>query len=372
MNDNPKLITDMEYLEERDNVIIFGSRELNRYVKLRCRSLNSVQQLLALFDGEHSVNQIEDYCKQNSININMSTFINELRKNGFFLNEETEKRMNNEIDIVSIKLFEKKFSNYIVSDRSVIISKWIITLCNICLLSIFFYSAFHWEAVTKIFNLNILTYKSSYLSAFLITFVLSAVSLFLHEFGHVLFGIYNRLGIEKIGVYLYLGFMPKWVIKFRSLQIAPKRDKLTVLFGGMYCNLMITAVSIFLCSISPSNEICKCLIVSNISIIINCLSPFKLTDGYFIFSIWLGINNWRLTMLKNIKKLSTLKLSRDSIVMNLYMCINVVFYILKIFLLYYWIAKSLLEVTKFSYIFIVIMGAIHIFIIGYNIRKSFI
>lgn len=234
----------------------------------------------------------------------MSTFINELRKNGFFLNEETEKRMNNEIDIVSIKLFEKKFSNYIVSDRSVIISKWIITLCNICLLSIFFYSAFHWEAVTKIFNLNILTYKSSYLSAFLITFVLSAVSLFLHEFGHVLFGIYNRLGIEKIGVYLYLGFMPKWVIKFRSLQIAPKRDKLT--------------------------------------------------------------------MLKNIKKLSTLKLSRDSIVMNLYMCINVVFYILKIFLLYYWIAKSLLEVTKFSYIFIVIMGAIHIFIIGYNIRKSFI
>lgn len=372
MNDCPKLISDIEFSEEKDNVIIFGSSELNRYVKLRCRSRKSVEQLMELFDGEHSLVQIENYCKQNNISINMPMFINELSKNGFFVNDETKKQMNNELDMLSIKLFEKKFGNYKVSDRCVKIAKCIITLCNFCILSIFLYSIFHFEAVMKIFNLKMFTYKSSYLSAFLITFVLSTVSLFLHELGHVLFGIYKGLGIEKIGIYLYLGFMPKWLIKFRSLQIAPKKDKLIVLFGGMYCNLVITFISIFLYTLHPSNEICKCLIVSNISIIFNCMSPFKLTDGYFIFSIWLGINNWRLTMLKNIKNFGKLEWNRRSVVRNIYMCINVVFYIVKIFLLYYWITKSLLEVTSFTYGFVVIMGVIHIFVIGYNIRKSFI
>ena len=202
------------------------------------------------------------------------------------------------------------------------------------------------------------------------TLLVSIAVLLLHELGHCLAAGICGIPIHRIGLYLYLGILPKWFISFRGIRIAKDYHKLFVFCGGILMNISMILTTAACYLINPSFEAAKCIIVSNLFMILNCLVPFSLTDGYFIFSTVFHVDNIRHEMFRCMQDVRKLRFSQIKLTMLAYILISLIFWGYKIYLFYLWVWISLTDISKYGRIVVCIIAIVHVTLLIRTVRKT--
>ncbi len=129
--------------------------------------------------------------------------------------------------------------------------------------------------------------------------------------------------------------------------------------------VMCAALIIF-----PQFEIGKCIIVSCMFMILNCLIPFSLTDGYFIFSTLIRTDNIRDLMFRFIRNIGKKKFTKKSIMLIFYILVNFAFWIYKIYMFYFWIWNAFASVNRYGIIVVTAIASVHLCLMIRAIRKK--
>lgn len=363
-----KILEDIEFYSEDSDSLIFGSRSINEYVKVKCSNIDIIKNIILLFDGAHSEMQIEEYCAENHVKINLEKLITEIDRKCLFEDSNAQGPSKEEIKMLGIKVFDKQFADRQITSGSKVAS-YIIACINISIVLSMIYLIFRFDLIKEIFSKNLLMYKDSYINGMLVTFGMSLIVLVIHECGHILFACRYHLQIERFGLYLYIGIMPKWFFKFRGIQVAPRKQRELVFLGGVYFNFFLIILACILSSFLDV-DLVRTFILSNFLMIINCLLPFSLTDGYFLFSNLLHIENLRNAMFRSIFQFLKLKINKKNIGVFIYFIINVCIYSYKIILYYLWLFRSLNEITIYTPIIIGLCTCIHLCVLLKAITKN--
>lgn len=353
-----KVVDDLSFFSNNSNSVVLGSLSKNEYIKVNCSNKDLIRSIIMMFDGDHTDDDIIKYCEDRKVKIDIPKLKSELVNKGLFEGAELSNRKKNEMEMLGIKVFLKSFPynrEFAPKKLVSIMMKLFYVTSAVFLL----YILFHLHNISDLFQEDLLKYKDSYVLGMVYTLLISFAVLLLHEFGHCIIAYINGIQIHKIGLYLYIGILPKWFINFRGIRVADKKLKLKVFSGGIFFNLELIILSCFLYSFYGDYELLKCLIVSNLFMILNCLIPFTLTDGYFIFSTIFNIDNLRKKMFESMSDLIHFRVSLKKTNIYLFLLINIIFYLYRIFLFYYWLLVSLLEMTNYAYVIIGLLVGVH-------------
>ncbi len=140
--------------------------------------------------------------------------------------------------------------------------------------------------------------------------VFPAAVLAVHEAGHCF--VARCVGVKVDNISLGWFFIyPLVLVQYYGLNLEKQSKKIMVMAGGVYFNLIMAFLGMFLKVLFPqqvSGAVIDIWISANISTIITNLGLFGMTDGYFIASTLIGIMDIRLkgykylNMLLNRKK----------------------------------------------------------------------
>ncbi|MGP1273042.1 MAG: hypothetical protein ACTS22_06895 [Phycisphaerales bacterium] len=119
----------------------------------------------------------------------------------------------------------------------------------------------------------------------------------LHEFGHAYACKLRGGEVPEIGVYLIAGTPAAYVDATSSWGFTQKRDRLAVVLAGMYVELFIAALAVFVWATTSSVTVqimaFDVVLVAGIATILANLNPLMRFDGYYILSDLLEIPNLR-------------------------------------------------------------------------------
>lgn len=365
-----ELVDDIEVCQGDGSYIIVGSKHQNEYIRLKTSRITGVESLLRQYNGMHDRHDIEEFCKENNIQVNLDEFEKQLSLHGLFKSAEKANNVRNEIEVLGFKLFlftVKDKKNTWIKKLVSIISGSFILLAVLCII----WSILNYKEFIMFFSDGLLKYRNSYALGFAVTIACSYLILFLHEFGHIIAGYTCGLTLHRFGLFVYMGFIPQWFVSFRGIRTASRRARINIYCAGVYVNLFIVLVS---CSFSNSGntDFMHCIAASSLYMGINSLFPFNLTDGYFLFSAILRRDNLRQDMLKVVYNLLAVhkKVGDLDKMLLIYLCVNVLFYFFKLLFCYYWIFQSLLEFTKYALILTMICFLLHSVFLLKHIGKN--
>jgi putative peptide zinc metalloprotease protein len=118
----------------------------------------------------------------------------------------------------------------------------------------------------------------------------------LHEMGHCFQAKMFGVKIQSISIgwfYIY----PLVLVQYWGLNLEKQTNKILIMLGGIYANLVLAFLGFVLKSVRPDifqGAVTDIWIMANISTIITNLGLMGMTDGYFIVSSLIGIMNLRL------------------------------------------------------------------------------
>ncbi|MEO1534311.1 MAG: HlyD family efflux transporter periplasmic adaptor subunit [Planctomycetota bacterium] len=119
----------------------------------------------------------------------------------------------------------------------------------------------------------------------------------LHEFGHAYACRLRGGEVPEMGVYLIAGTPCAYVDATSSWGFTRRFDRLAVILAGVYVELFVAALAVFVWVISPSAAVkvimFDVVLVAGIATIIANLNPLMRFDGYYLCSDLLEIPNLR-------------------------------------------------------------------------------
>lgn len=305
----PKFVSDYKIIEDKS---IFGKQEYyvlacedkEKYIKIPKNKLKYVQKIIKLFDGSSTLSNVQSKVEDElKCKVDIDAFYKILVNNGFIENEQRG-IISNEIDIMSkeiVKVILKPQSKKIKGIAKAI-KKLFIALYSIL---IFF------SIIVAIKNFNVLNlgntkqlykYNNSASAGFIYLTIMSGFSLIAHELSHIIVALSLGKDVYKVSFNLYSGCMPIVYIKVKGINTLKNVEKIQIVMAGLVTNLAIAFVSLGIASLggidSSFRDMCKIVAISNFIAIVTNLSPFSLTDGYFLFSILLNKFNVRTYIIK--------------------------------------------------------------------------
>lgn len=370
-NDKKMLLKDIQVFKDDDEHVLIGCESMNQYIRLHTSHEKSVEDLLLQYDGNHERREIQRYCLDNRININLDVLEQQLQMGGMFENSNHSKAAKNEIECLGIKIFlctVKDYKNKLIQNFCMAISSILYLLIVVSVV----YLLFHMHLVSSFFNRELLNYQHSYALGVIVTVVCSYLTLFMHEMAHVVVGYAQGLSLHKIGFYMYMGFIPQWFVSFRGIWRAERKSKIQVYCAGIGLNLLIALQCCIFSGFSQCTDLLKSIAVGSLFMGINSLFPFNLTDGYFLFSTLLHRDNLRHDMIMEMRNILHFQLKREKKTLYLYTLVNVLFYMAKLFFCYYWLFQSLLELTQYAMVLIGVCVIVHVKVLykkGLDIAK---
>jgi putative peptide zinc metalloprotease protein len=119
----------------------------------------------------------------------------------------------------------------------------------------------------------------------------------LHEFGHAYACRLRGGEVPEMGVYLIAGTPCAYVDATSSWGFTRRLDRIAVILAGVYVELFVAALAVFVWVISPSAAVkvvmFDVVLVAGIATILANLNPLMRFDGYYLFSDLLEIPNLR-------------------------------------------------------------------------------
>ncbi|HLG20863.1 MAG TPA: hypothetical protein VI895_13745 [Bdellovibrionota bacterium] len=128
----------------------------------------------------------------------------------------------------------------------------------------------------------------------LATFV-NRFSVVAHEFGHALTCYKFGGKVRRMGVILFLGFLPAFFADVSDSYFFRQRNRILVMLAGVLSQLVLWSCGMIVWSVAPSGSYIQLLgllfcLANGIDILFSIIPVFKL-DGYFILSDLLNIDN---------------------------------------------------------------------------------
>jgi len=305
-----------------------GSKEVDRYFRIDENNLYGIMNAIALMDGSLTINEIEkELLNTKRIKIDVEMLYNKLKKNGLIQNSDSNNTAS-EVDTMGVKLIWHKFK-----PMSLTTSRFLTVVCNI--IAILFAVAvlgaiastfIRFEAVKNMVNHGF-SYNGSYIVGMLIAIIISFVSLFFHELSHALTSVRFGLQPSEFRVFLYGGISPYWLIKIKGMYTVDRKSRVSIMAAGVFTNLSLMAITIMIIVWMPVSEntveILSKVLITNFYIITGCISPFFLSDGYFIMTQVLKISNLRMRAIKLLGRKIKGDKEKSEPVIHIYMLISI-------------------------------------------------
>lgn len=281
-----------------DSKYILGSPTNDRYITSSKKNCQVFSLLLQDLDGETSIEALSE--KWGRDIEETKSIVDMFFQKGLLVGSSSNNNIS-EVRKLSIRLlsFECKHLQKI-SEKS---ADNILKISLILLIAMFIANMYF------VFNdglkgVNLFRYNGSYFMGLILSSLIMIPSFLIHEFYHSFVALKYGLKPGKIDICLYLLFFPLFYVKIKGMYSTSYKNRMKILCGGFFANLMLADLSLLLFFITRHNIFITIVLSQFNIIIVNC-NPFNLTDGYFIGTQLLKTVNLRpklFNLLANFRK----------------------------------------------------------------------
>lgn len=370
----PCAYTDIEWgvlykYKNKEDIYVICSKTGNAYYFCKESYLEIILATLRMFDGKHSLKEIEESISKEYSNYKIDDMLMKLAYSKFvkgninssFASELRRSSINiKEFDISSIgrlkrswvEFFYKFFSFLVVA--SIFICIYLFATNKIVDIGLSFS------------NFNIQEKKT------LITILCILFSLLFHEFAHILVGLYYKLPPSKFGISLYMNIVPMYYITTPGIYLIGRLARIKYYIAGIGANFVLFAFFFMFGNIFH-NDAFFLIAILNIQLILVNLMPFSLTDGYFLMTILLKKINLRLSFIDAITFRSK-RTHKADLAVKIYSTISIVYIVVLSLNFSFWIVKGLNDylfpIENYTFLTIIIAFFITVVIFLIMIRKT--
>lgn len=186
--------------------------------------------------------------------------------------------------------------------------------------------------LTQTYFFNFSKVKDSFnITDYLLIYIALFLVMLIHEYGHVIASIKNRVIPKSIGFGIYFIF-PVLYTDLTKIWKLKKNERILINLGGVYFQ-MITVIFLFILWIIFENKFTQYLIYINFLIMITVFNPFFKYDGYWIYSDYFNIKNLRYKSSQYLKDLISKNKNKATIPLKIYSILMSFFFIFQIYLL---------------------------------------
>ena len=300
-----------------------GSLSVDRYIRANEANRAAIMHAIGLMDGAHTMTEIEKSLEEElRVKLNVETLCRKLKATGLLEGQEGEAE-NSEMRIMGVKLLDIKIREAKPLTRKIWVGLWYFfaILYAVSLIMAVASMAFNFTKFQG-FITGAYTFQNSYVLGALVTAAISVVSITLHECSHAAMAVRFGLQPSSFKVSLYGGFQPYWVMKIRGIYTVKRSRRVLIMAAGLITNvsLMVLCINGYMYfDLQPlTAEFLGKFFFSNMYIIMGSLSPFRLSDGYFIICQMLGITNLRPRVISMVGKLLRGKPAKEHPLMYIY------------------------------------------------------
>lgn len=278
------LSDNVELINIPGEYFLLVNNEHNHYIKISGDTLN----FLKIIDGNKNFNELaEAYQTHYSMEISKDEIlfiINTLSPYGTFNNKAPTIIKENKPSYLKLTftIFNKRVVAFLTKPFLWLFNKKIILYASAASLLVILG---FWINLFAHKNYTLPTTRLS--SAFYFFFIIF-VSLF-HELGHAAAARYYKARTGNIGLGFYL-ISPTFYADVSDIWRLSRRQRLVVNFGGIYFELIFSALFILSLLFFPHNSFILIPISFTVMILYN-LNPFIRTDGYWVLSDSINIPN---------------------------------------------------------------------------------
>jgi putative peptide zinc metalloprotease protein len=302
-----------EYLETVSDIRIYHDRFLKMdkfflssdsnevYLKISREQYLYFKMLLPYLDGSKTKQDVERLIGEDyKVEIEIDHVVEILEKHGLMLNSVNEGRCKVELDLYSDKLKKIELKQI---NAKLIKFDWLIKI-----IFMFTTIVIGTSVIWLIFDKNIpgqallkekIDWKQvSFLQVGYI-FLISILSIFIHELGHILCAVHFGVTVKSMNIVLKFGIIPAFYVRYKELYTVKTIVRIKVLLGGIYVNLFLASLFTILYSLT-GKWMCMIVVLLNVYDIIGNLSPLTYSDGYHIFVAIFGKEGFRWSIVKKI------------------------------------------------------------------------
>lgn len=299
---NDYIISEFDCDESDRYVLSYGSKywNISKYIKFVIENINECENFSDL-----QILIKEKYGEDISISLIETIYNDFLVKNHFFEevynDNDMSKLAKNDLlwgrfTLISEKGMSKlKVLTGLFSKR-VIISN-IILFSVINFLCIFFFRE----------KLTLITRELFFEGGYIKFILINAIVTLIHEYGHATATLKFGLNPKRIGGAFYF-VKPVMFTDVTSIWVLPRNQRQLVNFGGMYFQLIASYILLIFFSCIGDMQGLNITIISELCIFAN-FNIFIKSDGYWIFSDYLGVSNLHIEILSFIKRIFAKKVS---------------------------------------------------------------
>ncbi len=279
-----ELFCDKGLLRKKTNYFM-GSQNLERCYKIS----EELYSALSIIEGLLKSGQIKEGYEKIEPFLSREGYIQLVKKlDTLGFNECSQKSIMpydrfDESKLTMIRLFTIKGVRFNYTPRiSYTLFRWLyLSMVVLC-------TFFCWHNLTG--ALGLLNVTSLSIGVYIIVYILSYL---LHELAHVVAARFNGVDIKEINCAFYFNIIPIFFVKYRNIRFFTCKQRLSISLAGIAINMLLLLIALACSSISGFQEFCVATIYVNFMMIVSCMMPMKLGDGYFVLCDLLGVDNLR-------------------------------------------------------------------------------
>ena len=325
----PHVVDDLQtwllYEKREENIYCIGSLSQDKYIEVPASKLALTQEITRLFDGEHSLDEIQClYYEDKHLDVNIKQLYTLLFDAGLFKYPRPERVAESEFKRLSLPLIAVNL-DIIYQFLSLLHNKAIIYPVIISSLAVVL-------AGLWVFPRDLLQSGRYYqfANSYSVGFALMIVGLFfailLHELSHGWVATWYGLNPKQLKVGLYLGFMMFFYVEIRGIYTTKPANRIKIWLAGPYTNLFLGCLFLLVRQLTTGTgwygDLLLKLALSNFMMVTANLFPFAPTDGYFIISTLAKITNLRTNALNGFANLLLRREAKFSLSIAAYLVVS--------------------------------------------------
>lgn len=296
----PQVVDDLQtwllYDKKKESIYCIGSLSQDKYIEVPASKLALTQEIISLFDGEHSLDEIQRlYYEDKHLDVNIKQLYTLLFNAGLLKYPRPERVTESEFKRLSLPLiavnldrfyqFLSRFNNKTIT-YLVVVSSLAVILASL------------WVFPRDLLQSGrYYQFANSYSVGFAIMIIGLLFAIILHELSHGWVATWYGLNPKQLRVGLYLGFMMFFYVEIRGIYTIKPANRIKIWLAGPYTNLFLGCFFLLIRQLTMGTgwygDLLLKLALSNFMMVTANLFPFAPTDGYFIISTLAKVTNLR-------------------------------------------------------------------------------
>jgi Zn-dependent proteases len=351
----PKAVDDVSswilFEKKEGNIFCIGSLKQDSYIEASKQSCNGIMTALQYFNGMYTLDEIgKQLFNNHNIKIDVIKLYNLLSKASLLENGDKSLQEKQELDILSIKLFEADVTKLgrilsllvkVIFPFGLIVSLPLLLLGTIAII----------KSISIFITPHSYQIAHSYLLGVIVSSFIFSFSIGLHELAHMVVAYKYGLIPSKLIFALYMGIIPMIYIKIPGIYTVEPQKRIRIWAAGCFVNLNLACLMILIQPLVNTNlsNLFVMMTIVNTGMVITNLSPFMPLDGYFIVSTILKKPNLRRGAFREFKKFAFREKNNFKGTLLLYFVISTLFMVFILFSQFAWVTKLVVDTYSNSH-----------------------